>query len=72
MGTDIFYGDCYQAGPLGRLRILMNSIGSAREAITAAGFAIVGETDSAVAGPKGNVERFVHARRVLRDRGTAT
>ena len=38
-----------------------SAIEAAKAAIEAAGFAIVGETDSAVKGPKGNVERFVHA-----------
>lgn len=39
------------------------AIDAARQAICAAGFEVVGEVDSAVAGPKGNVERFVWARR---------
>lgn len=39
------------------------AIEAARQAICAAGFEVVGEADSAVAGPKGNVERFVWARR---------
>ncbi|MBK9261484.1 MAG: TlyA family RNA methyltransferase [Polyangiaceae bacterium] len=39
------------------------AIDAARHAIQAAGFDIVSEVDSAVAGPKGNVERFVWARR---------
>ncbi|WP_437733386.1 TlyA family RNA methyltransferase [Sorangium sp. So ce1335] len=39
------------------------AIAEARQAIEAAGFAVVGEVDSAVRGPKGNVEHFVHARR---------
>ena len=39
------------------------AIGQARSAITEAGFLLLGEVDSAVHGPKGNVERFVHARR---------
>jgi 23S rRNA (cytidine1920-2'-O)/16S rRNA (cytidine1409-2'-O)-methyltransferase len=42
------------------------AIASGRAAIEAAGFAVLGEVDSAVHGPKGNVERFVHARRVER------
>ncbi len=39
------------------------AIDAARQAIVAAGFSVLGEVDSAVAGPKGNVERFVWARR---------
>jgi 23S rRNA (cytidine1920-2'-O)/16S rRNA (cytidine1409-2'-O)-methyltransferase len=39
------------------------AIASAREAVEAAGFAVLAEIDSAVHGPMGNVERFVHARR---------
>jgi len=39
------------------------AIGGAREAIEAAGFIVIAEADSAVKGPKGNVERFVWARR---------
>ena len=41
-----------------------DAIEKARGAIVAAGFEVVAEIDSAVAGPKGNVERFVWARRV--------
>lgn len=40
-----------------------NAIDAARQAIRAAGFEVINEVDSAVAGPKGNVERFVWARR---------
>jgi len=40
------------------------AIGQARSAIAEAGFLLLGEVDSAVHGPKGNVERFVHARRL--------
>lgn len=40
------------------------AIDAARQAMIGAGFEVVGEVDSAVAGPKGNVERFVWARRV--------
>ena len=40
------------------------AIAEARAAVEAAGFAVVAEIDSAVHGPMGNVERFVHARRV--------
>ncbi len=39
------------------------AIDAARQAIEKAGFNVVNEVDSAVAGPKGNVERFVWARR---------
>jgi 23S rRNA (cytidine1920-2'-O)/16S rRNA (cytidine1409-2'-O)-methyltransferase len=42
------------------------AVAAARAAIEAAGFEVLGEVDSAVHGPKGNVERFVHARRVER------
>jgi 23S rRNA (cytidine1920-2'-O)/16S rRNA (cytidine1409-2'-O)-methyltransferase len=35
----------------------------AARAIQEAGFALIGECDSSIAGPKGNVEAFVHARR---------
>jgi 23S rRNA (cytidine1920-2'-O)/16S rRNA (cytidine1409-2'-O)-methyltransferase len=38
------------------------AIAVARAAILEAGFAVLGEIDSAVHGPKGNVERFLHAR----------
>lgn len=43
--------------------VRLAAVAEARAAIEAAGFAVLGETDSAVHGPKGNVERFVHARR---------
>jgi 23S rRNA (cytidine1920-2'-O)/16S rRNA (cytidine1409-2'-O)-methyltransferase len=39
------------------------AIAGARRAIEAAGFAVIGEVDSALRGPKGNLERFVYARR---------
>lgn len=39
------------------------AIGNARDAVVGCGFAIVSEIDSAVPGPKGNVERFLWARR---------
>jgi 23S rRNA (cytidine1920-2'-O)/16S rRNA (cytidine1409-2'-O)-methyltransferase len=39
------------------------AIAAARGELEAAGFATLGEVDSAVHGPKGNVERFVYARR---------
>jgi len=41
------------------------AIAKARDAITAAGFEILGEIDSALKGPKGNQERFIWARRVM-------
>ncbi len=44
----------------------LDAIAMARSAIVAAGFAVLGEVDSVVHGPKGNVERFVHARRLGR------
>ena len=39
------------------------AIAEARGAIVAAGFGVLGEVDSALKGPKGNVERFVWARK---------
>jgi 23S rRNA (cytidine1920-2'-O)/16S rRNA (cytidine1409-2'-O)-methyltransferase len=39
------------------------AIASAVEALRAAAFEVIGERDSALPGPKGNVEAFVHARR---------
>lgn len=42
----------------------LSAISEARGAITSAGFAILGEEDSVVHGPKGNVERFAYARRL--------
>ncbi|APR84016.1 RNA binding methyltransferase FtsJ like protein [Minicystis rosea] len=44
--------------------VRLAAIAEARAAVESAGFVILGEADSAVHGPKGNVERFVHARRV--------
>jgi 23S rRNA (cytidine1920-2'-O)/16S rRNA (cytidine1409-2'-O)-methyltransferase len=38
------------------------AIASARHAVEEAGFTVLGEVDSAVHGPAGNVEHFVHAR----------
>ena len=38
------------------------AIAKARDAILDAGFEVLGEVDSALKGPKGNRERFVHAR----------
>ena len=40
------------------------AIDDARRAVTAAGFHIHAEADSALPGPKGNVERFFYARRL--------
>jgi 23S rRNA (cytidine1920-2'-O)/16S rRNA (cytidine1409-2'-O)-methyltransferase len=39
------------------------AIASARGAIEGSGFELVAEVDSEVVGPKGNVERFVHAKK---------
>lgn len=39
------------------------AIAEARGAVEAAGFSVIGEVDSAVRGPKGNLEHFLHARR---------
>lgn len=41
----------------------LGAIAAARTSIEEAGFTVLGEVDSAVHGPRGNVERFVHARR---------
>jgi 23S rRNA (cytidine1920-2'-O)/16S rRNA (cytidine1409-2'-O)-methyltransferase len=41
------------------------AIAGARRAVEGAGFAIRAEADSALAGPKGNVERFLYAERVM-------
>jgi 23S rRNA (cytidine1920-2'-O)/16S rRNA (cytidine1409-2'-O)-methyltransferase len=41
----------------------LDAIAGARRSIAEAGFDLLGEVDSAVHGPRGNVERFVHARR---------
>jgi 23S rRNA (cytidine1920-2'-O)/16S rRNA (cytidine1409-2'-O)-methyltransferase len=41
----------------------LGAVTAARRSIEEAGFAVLGEVDSAVHGPKGNVERFIHARR---------
>jgi 23S rRNA (cytidine1920-2'-O)/16S rRNA (cytidine1409-2'-O)-methyltransferase len=40
------------------------AITAAAESIRAAGFELLGQTDSTLPGPKGNVEAFVHARRI--------
>jgi 23S rRNA (cytidine1920-2'-O)/16S rRNA (cytidine1409-2'-O)-methyltransferase len=45
-----------------------SAIASARLAIERAGFRVVAETDSAVRGPKGNVERLVYAKRLAAPR----
>jgi 23S rRNA (cytidine1920-2'-O)/16S rRNA (cytidine1409-2'-O)-methyltransferase len=44
-------------------RVREDAIAKARGALVACGFEIVAETDSALPGPKGNLERFVLARR---------
>jgi 23S rRNA (cytidine1920-2'-O)/16S rRNA (cytidine1409-2'-O)-methyltransferase len=44
-------------------QVRLSAIARARESIERAGFAIEAEADSAVPGPKGNLERFVLARR---------
>ena len=44
--------------------VRLAAIADARAAIEAAGFVVLGEADSAVHGPKGNVERFVRARKL--------
>jgi 23S rRNA (cytidine1920-2'-O)/16S rRNA (cytidine1409-2'-O)-methyltransferase len=44
--------------------VRLSAVARARDAIEAAGFAIDGELDSTVPGPKGNLERFVLARRM--------
>ncbi len=41
-----------------------SAIDKAKGAIVTAGFEILGSCDSTVPGPKGNIEHFVHARRV--------
>ena len=41
------------------------AIASARGAVQAAGFRVVASADSALAGPKGNVEHFLFARRTI-------
>ena len=43
------------------------AIAEARAAVEAAGFEVRGEADCVIAGPKGNLEAFVHARRVSPD-----
>jgi 23S rRNA (cytidine1920-2'-O)/16S rRNA (cytidine1409-2'-O)-methyltransferase len=40
-----------------------DAIASARTAVVSSGFTILGEVDSSVPGPKGNVERFLYAER---------
>jgi 23S rRNA (cytidine1920-2'-O)/16S rRNA (cytidine1409-2'-O)-methyltransferase len=45
------------------------AIAEARRAVIEAGFDVVGEVDSALPGPKGNVERFLYATRRHRDAG---
>ncbi len=46
------------------------AIGRARAAMLAAGLEVLGERDSRVPGPKGNVERFMLARRPTSDPGS--
>lgn len=46
------------------------AIARAREGLAPAGLRVVAEVDSAVKGPKGNVEHFVFARRVRADHAT--
>jgi 23S rRNA (cytidine1920-2'-O)/16S rRNA (cytidine1409-2'-O)-methyltransferase len=41
----------------------LTAIASAREALTRAGFEVIAEIDSPLRGPRGNLERFVWARR---------
>jgi 23S rRNA (cytidine1920-2'-O)/16S rRNA (cytidine1409-2'-O)-methyltransferase len=41
-----------------------DAIAAAAESIRAAGFELLGQADSTLPGPKGNVESFVHARRL--------
>ncbi len=43
------------------------AIASGRSAVEAAGFRILAEVDSALAGPKGNVERFLYATRAMNE-----
>ena len=45
---------------------------SGRTAIEAAGFAVIAEIDSALRGPRGNLERFVWARRAGQGSATAS
>lgn len=44
----------------------LDAVAGARSAVEEAGFVVLGEVDSAVPGPKGNVERFLYARRDAR------
>jgi 23S rRNA (cytidine1920-2'-O)/16S rRNA (cytidine1409-2'-O)-methyltransferase len=44
-----------------------SAIAEARAAVEAAGFEVRGEADCVIAGPKGNLEAFFHARRVSSD-----
>ena len=45
----------------------LEAVASARTALEAEGFTVVLEIDSTVRGPKGNLERFVWARRAARN-----
>ncbi|MGH7440906.1 MAG: TlyA family RNA methyltransferase [Polyangiaceae bacterium] len=42
------------------------AVGGAREAVVEGGFEVMAECDSALPGPKGNVEAFLYARRIER------
>jgi 23S rRNA (cytidine1920-2'-O)/16S rRNA (cytidine1409-2'-O)-methyltransferase len=60
----------FEAGPVvGRTRgvvrdpaLRTSALQAARSALQAAGFHVIAEADCRIAGPKGNLERFVHAR----------
>lgn len=47
--------------PMGEARD--RAIDGARESVVASGFSIRGEVDSTLPGPKGNIERFLWAKR---------
>jgi 23S rRNA (cytidine1920-2'-O)/16S rRNA (cytidine1409-2'-O)-methyltransferase len=44
-------------------RVREHAIAAGRDAVLAAGFEVVAETDSPIRGPKGNLERLLYARR---------
>lgn len=46
--------------------VRLAAVASAREAVERAGFTLIAEADSEVHGPKGNIERFLFARRDTR------
>jgi 23S rRNA (cytidine1920-2'-O)/16S rRNA (cytidine1409-2'-O)-methyltransferase len=48
--------------------VRLAAIARARDALIAAGFDVIAETDSAVHGPKGNIEHFVWATRIVAER----